>query len=146
MDEKQDLIISMLKHLTTTKKESAQPSPEEQLKEQIKELDDDINILIELIDSQVTQESIKEKIMQQQQSIEQHKKESHPYVKIFHNFKKSGKKTILQKRTAHTFELMDALEQQHLLHKYPKDLHNFLHIKATEKLALLKKRNQKYNS
>lgn len=146
MEQKLDKIIEALeKKATAAAGTATQPETQEEKDEKrVKELDQEIDEIISLMHSKDTRESIKDKIRQSMQAIAFHKKESHPYLKVFHTIKKSGKTVIMQKRTTHMLELAQAYEQQHALHKYPHDLNHILNVKIAEKNDLLAKRSQKY--
>ena len=136
IDAKLDKILESIASKTSTEKPETQ---EEKDEKELKKLDQEIEEIVSLIITKETRKTNQEKIHHFKNAININKNESHPYLRVNHTNKKSGKQMAIQRRTSHMMELGDAYHMKRDLHKYPEDLNHILNVKLQQRNDLLEK-------
>ncbi len=142
IEKKLDAIIEK----SGAEKQPADKSQEELDEERLKEIEQKLTDLIELIHAKVTRESLDKDVETHRKRVESTKGESRPYTQIYHEHGSSGKKIPTTRRTSSKMHLVDSLKMQLRVSKHPKDLEHALHILVQEQLEILERQTKRQKS
>jgi hypothetical protein len=114
-----------------------QPTQEEKDEQRLREIEERICDLTELLSGSVTRESADAKIEEGRERIKSGKGEPRPLLKVFHEH--GGKKIATTRRTQSKLMLADALKLRIRVGKHAQDLEHALHILVREQVEILER-------
>lgn len=114
-----------------------QPTQEEKDEERLREIEERMTDLIELLNTGTTRESADAKIEEHRERVKSGKGEPRPLLKVYHEHK--GKKIPTTRRTQSKLMLADALKMRIRVGKHAQDLEHALHILVKEQVEILER-------
>jgi hypothetical protein len=114
-----------------------QPTQEEKDEERLREIEERMTDLIELLNTGTTRDSADAKIEEHRERVKSGKGEPRPLLKVYHEHK--GKKIPTTRRTQSKLMLADALKMRIRVGKHAQDLEHALHILVKEQVEILER-------
>jgi len=133
-------IESKLDELVRAKKSEQaekQPTQEEKDEERLREIEERVTDLIELLNTGTTRDSADDRVGEARERVKSGKGEPRPLLKVFHEHK--GKKIPTTRRTQSKLMLADALKMRIRVGKHAQDLEHALHILVKEQVEILER-------
>ena len=114
-----------------------QPTQEEKDEQRLREIEERICDLTELLSGSVTRESADDRIGESRERVKSGKGEPRPFLRVFHEH--GGKKIATTRRTQSKLMLADALKLRIRVGKHAQDLEHALHILVREQVEILER-------
>lgn len=134
-------IESKLDELVRAKKSEQaekEPTQEEKDEERLREIEERVTDLVELLNTGTTRESADANIDEHRERVKSGKGEPRPLLKVYHEHK--GKKIPTTRRTQSKLMLADSLKMRIRVGKHAQDLEHALHILVKEQVEILERK------
>jgi hypothetical protein len=115
-----------------------QPTQEEKDEERLREIEERVTDLVELLNTGTTRESADANIDEHRERVKSGKGEPRPLLKVYHEHK--GKKIPTTRRTQSKLMLADSLKMRIRVGKHAQDLEHALHILVKEQVEILERK------
>lgn len=127
------------KLVSAKEKEAAEkkPTQEEKDEERLREIEEKICDLTELLSGGVTRDSADDRIGESRERVKSGKGEPRPLLRVFHEH--GGKKISTTRRTQSKMMLAEALKLRIRVGRHAQDLEHALHILVKEQVEILER-------